>query len=205
MNNTRIKICPHSTWRELCILSYSQDFTQVTVVSISHIFKDLESLYKYYNWNFLVKHQVHWLLENEARSRPKHEEHWVLVRIIHMETHCILLHSSETHWIRMNTTGLWRHTSQWQMVTWRKKLQETILWHFPAKQERINASGKNRRKTHLFLKFEAIGMVSQASPACLPAFVKSRGRRKTKWYKQEDDCTRWTVVCFSMHSDRKNM
>lgn len=48
-------------------------------------------------------------------------------------------------------------------------------------------------------------MVSQASPACLPAFVKSRGRRKTKLYQQEDDCTRWTVVHFSMHSDGKNM
>lgn len=44
-NNTRIKICPHWTWRSS---SCSQDFTQATVILISHIFKDSESLYKCY-------------------------------------------------------------------------------------------------------------------------------------------------------------
>lgn len=51
--------------------------------------------------------------------------------------------------------------------------------------ERINASGKNKRQIHPFLRFEATGIISQVSPVCLLAFVKSRGRKKTK--SQQDD------------------
>lgn len=157
-----------------------------------------------------MKHQVHWLLENKTRSRPKHLKQWVFVGITHMETHCILLHSSEIpyqpeHYWALETCKSVTNGHFEKEVTENQEHSDSILWHFPIKQGRINASDKNRRQIHLFLKLEATGMVSQAFPACLPAFVKSRGRRKTKLYQQQDDCTHWTVVHFSMHSDRKNM